>query len=492
MKRFLSLFLLLALTLTCLFVFSSCKKKGGDDDGFAARLFDESGLLCVRREGKYGFINKKGIEVIPCEYSSADRFRNGASVVVKEKGGASSFIGTDGEPLFLRTFSSAYPFDAYDRAVVHTTEDGPAELINKAGETVFSAPEIESTGAGLYLYESADGKMGAVDPNGETVLAPTYESLETCYRIELNEFGYDRYVPINDRLFAESGDGAGNPVRTLIDRDGNVIYTGGQPLLSSYFYNGRTYVRKDNGFEVIDLDGNVIFSRTGRVVQITASYLVVDVLEGSRETVNEHGQCVLYDWNGEVVYDFRTSGYTPASFFGAKDFVVRDPETDQYGLINLKGETVVPCTYDAVVPSDGNGNCVCRKGDACYVIDGEGKTVFQKTCDYLSTSDCFSGEYYLACYKTENGLETYELLSPKGKTVKSFGSEYRFGSFLTLSGETEWFVFDFYCVYYADGYLVARDAETGTFVIMQKKSKKKFKVISSEPYDYFGIPTYFD
>ena len=66
MKRFLSLFLLLALTLTCLFVFSSCKKKGGDDDGLAARLFDESGLLCVRRDGKYGFINKKGIEVIPC------------------------------------------------------------------------------------------------------------------------------------------------------------------------------------------------------------------------------------------------------------------------------------------------------------------------------------------------------------------------------------------------------------------------------------------
>ncbi|MBR6052431.1 MAG: WG repeat-containing protein [Clostridia bacterium] len=494
MKRFLSFFLLLALTLTCLFVFSSCKKKGDDDDGPAARLFDESGLLCVRRDGKFGFINKKGIEVIPCEYSSADRFRNGASVVVKEKGGACSFIGTDGEPLFLRTFSSAYPFDAFDRAIVHTTEDGPAELINKAGETVFSAPEIDSTGTGRYLYKTEDGKMGAVDPNGTVVLEPKYEMLYCCYEEVQNDYNVGASVPVTDRLNAMVENGEGESVWALIDYEGNAIYTLGKGDQSSYFYNGKMFVqKKDGGFQVIDRDGNVIATCAGEVVGAKASYIIVDVSEDSPESIDQHGQCVLYDWNGEVVYDFRGTGYTPKQGFGfgANDFVVRDSQTGKYGLINLKGESVVPCEYDYVGYSDANGNAVCEKDGAYYVINRKGKTVFDVACDYLVTSDYFAGDYYLACNREGADRETYKLLNRKGKTVKSFGSEYSFGFFTPASSPAPYGQ-EALCVYYADGYLAVRDAETETFVIMQKKSKKKFNVINIGLYDYLNLPTYFD
>ncbi len=489
MKRFLSFFLLLALTLTCLFVFSSCKKKGGDDDGPAARLFDESGLLCVRRDGKYGFINKKGKEVIPCEFASADRFRNGAAIVKDDMNGDSYYIGVKGKPLFERTFASAYPFDDYDRAVVHAIADGPAELINKKGETVFSATRIESTGAGIYLYESENGKMGAVDPNGETVLVPAYESLSACYRIEWNEFGVKRHVPVNDRLYSITREpGTDHYAWSLIDLNGNVIYA--SDALIDYFYGNRSVANRIGAFDVIDRDGNVIFSRDGKVISQTESYMLVDVSDGS-VAYSQHDQWVVYGLDGEVLYDFRGSGFYPAFWCGANDFAVLNIQTDEHGLVNLKGEIVVPCTYDSVVPSDGNGNSVCRKGDTYYVIDGEGKTVFQKTCDYLTTSDHFAGKYYLACYEAENGTETYELLSPKGKTVQTFGTEYSFGLIIWEDASQPFAFINHDCGYYADGYLVVLDGKTETFMIMQKKSKK-FKVINHEYYNYLGLPMYFD
>ena len=40
-----------------------------DDAGY----FNE-GLACVRRNGKEGFINESGIEVIPCKYDKVDPF----------------------------------------------------------------------------------------------------------------------------------------------------------------------------------------------------------------------------------------------------------------------------------------------------------------------------------------------------------------------------------------------------------------------------------
>lgn len=38
-------------------------------------------LACVKLSGKYGFVNKKGIEIIPCKYDTAENFSNGKAQV---------------------------------------------------------------------------------------------------------------------------------------------------------------------------------------------------------------------------------------------------------------------------------------------------------------------------------------------------------------------------------------------------------------------------
>lgn len=38
-------------------------------------------MACVKRNGKWGFINKFGVEVIPCKFSNAESFSEGLAPV---------------------------------------------------------------------------------------------------------------------------------------------------------------------------------------------------------------------------------------------------------------------------------------------------------------------------------------------------------------------------------------------------------------------------
>lgn len=57
----------------------------------SAGAFHEDGLAAVQRDGKWGYINARGEEVIPCQYVKAERFTNGYAKVYlharKEKSG---------------------------------------------------------------------------------------------------------------------------------------------------------------------------------------------------------------------------------------------------------------------------------------------------------------------------------------------------------------------------------------------------------------------
>ena len=71
-------------------------------------LFSE-GLIDVEQQGKHGFINKQGEEVIPCIYSRVSRFENGFARVARN--GRVGYIDTTGREVFLlpsNSYASTY------------------------------------------------------------------------------------------------------------------------------------------------------------------------------------------------------------------------------------------------------------------------------------------------------------------------------------------------------------------------------------------------
>lgn len=74
----------------------------------ALEVYDElapfsEGYAAVKRGGKWGYINTKGEEIIPCEYEEADGFREGCAKV--RKGTETSYIKTKGEDVTPKIYS---------------------------------------------------------------------------------------------------------------------------------------------------------------------------------------------------------------------------------------------------------------------------------------------------------------------------------------------------------------------------------------------------
>ena len=74
----------------------------------ALEVYDEltpfsEGYAAVKRGGKWGYINTKGEEIIPCKYEEAEGFREGCAKV--REGAVSSYINTKGENVTPKKFS---------------------------------------------------------------------------------------------------------------------------------------------------------------------------------------------------------------------------------------------------------------------------------------------------------------------------------------------------------------------------------------------------
>lgn len=74
--------------------------------GVLLRCFSE-GLIPVKKDGLWGYMNPSGDLVIPCRFTTAHPFRNGAAEVLE--GRNSYFIGTDGEEIVTPNRPSVPP-----------------------------------------------------------------------------------------------------------------------------------------------------------------------------------------------------------------------------------------------------------------------------------------------------------------------------------------------------------------------------------------------
>ena len=481
MKRFLSLLLLMVMVLSCAAVFSSCKKngKGPVTEDLAFDLFSD-GLLCIERDGKYGYIDKTGTEVIPCAYGYATAFENGTAVV-GDGGGSLCFIGTDGARILEDTFVTAYPFDAWDRAVVMRTYTGDVELIDKSGATVFSAKAIEPGNNGYYVFTTGDRKEGMIDKNGEIVLAAAYDELWFVGNVKTKGFDVTCYTD-GDRLIARGkSEGESKSTYRLIDYSGKEIFVGDEYTeFESYFVNGRILAARHRDYCIIDRDGKMIAEgMPGSPGDIKLSGgILFDV--GERAGKWNDGY-VLYDWDGNVVFDFRDSGYKTTrnvSVIGGVLIAESGSDTTKTGVMNEKGEIVVPCEYVIDDGLNGNGCYIARNREGDYtVFDAAGNTVFERSsCSFLQAyQNTLKGQYYVACKLNEDGTAGYEVIDPAGKTVKTFGSEY----YETGTGDISLRRFST-CGYYNDGFFVYVDGETRKLVILDDE----FEPISDAVYSH--------
>ena len=165
---------------------TSCSNKTKYLEYDSAGCFSE-GLAAVGLDGKYGYINTQGVEVIPCKYDSAGCFSEGlAPIKLDYKWG---FINTKGEEVIPCKYDFAISFSEGMTAVHEGNywETGKWGFIDKNGNelspckyTLLLNQEFIDFGPvlkeGLAAVRNADtGKWGFVDNTGKEVIPCKYD-----------------------------------------------------------------------------------------------------------------------------------------------------------------------------------------------------------------------------------------------------------------------------------------------------------------------------
>ena len=126
-----------------------------------------NGLIKVRLDGMYGFINKDGEEIIPCKYEDADNIPDGLIRVKSAEGWG--FVNENGEEIISCKYEDAYAFEGGLSLVKSKEGYG---FVNNDGEEIIPCKYEDAHGF-LFGANTAEVKLNGewinIDKTGKQV-----------------------------------------------------------------------------------------------------------------------------------------------------------------------------------------------------------------------------------------------------------------------------------------------------------------------------------
>ncbi len=205
-----------------------------------AKVFRE-GLAAVKQNDKYGFIDKAGKIVIPCQFDDVLSFSEGLCAVAFTKQQADSsysewfYIDKTGKTTLKGSFEVALNFN---KGLAAVKQAGKSYWIDKTGKNSFGKDfeDCQSFAEGFAAFKK-DGSWGLINKSGKIILEPSYALIGN----------------FNNSLAMVS---LGVNTVGFIDTTGTIKV---KPDFqsASYFRNGYAYVCKDNRISLLTKNGQL-------------------------------------------------------------------------------------------------------------------------------------------------------------------------------------------------------------------------------------------
>jgi hypothetical protein len=248
-------------------------------------LFCNEGLCKVRKDGKFGFIDYTGRQVIPGQFDNARQFVNGLAAV--SMGDQWGYVDKTGRYVINPRFSEAGNFLS-DVAVVQS--DGKWGLIDKSGKfairPIFDAIGKDGFVDGLAVAKLGD-KIGYIDSHGEFVIAPQFDEADSFSEgrapVRLgSKWGYintSGKIVINPQFDRASRFIGGKAFVTISGRQGT-INENGQYVINPGQYTlnpvagaaGLLEVKTSDGIGLMSRDGSGIMQPSKAISRILISF----------------------------------------------------------------------------------------------------------------------------------------------------------------------------------------------------------------------------
>ena len=304
------------------------------------------GLCPVSKDGKYGFIDVYGKEVIPCQWDGVVKFERGLAIILKKnnKGyNRRGVINHKGEIIVEPKYASIHFIEGAD--LIST--EGPVTLFNFQGEVlqsdIFSVQLACKDGMLLLSKNGNYGGYFFVDSSGK-------RKLKNFYDVREFSGGY-AVAYIRDEL-------KGN-LPGYIDTEGNQYAVGKYEILGD-FKDGYAIVRKEGKSGVInDKFEEVIpcvYDGLGRIApRYGESGYVKDMVQ-----VSKGEECTLMTKEGRTIVpyglynDFEGVGYIPVieakvNYEIEKINSLGNPhKINPSTLLDLKGNRLTNMDYDFI------------------------------------------------------------------------------------------------------------------------------------------------
>lgn len=323
---------------------------------------NESGEYIVKKNSKYGVIDKDLNIIIPFEYDGIGVFSEGLASVIKN--GKKGFIDKANRLIIPCEYDETDPewgvSDDFSEGLVNVSKDGKWGYINKSNKVVipFIYDIAESFHGGLALVNLGEY---CIDVTGKIVQRSNSDLLEHLTNGIFRK-GLDEFV-----LFNKCG------IIGKYDRSWN---NAGVEYYDGEKFDGYLFVGRNNKSGVIDYNGKeiipIIYDFINHYNYPDHQFIIAK--SGSLKT--------LFDTSGNMVV---SSDYEIKS---SAESIVKVRKDGLYGYIDKSGKIVSPCIYDEAEDFH-NGFAIVCKGGLWGVIDTSGKETIP--CKYQGVSFFYDG-----------------------------------------------------------------------------------------------------
>ena len=282
----------------------------------------------IVRDGKYGFIDTLGQEIIPCIYDAVSDFTNGFTIV-KSKG---------------------------KYGVINDNGDVVVDVRwNYLRDPVFEVPEKENNW-GWVVTDSINGRVryGLVDSNGEMVIPCEYDDIDWFYNDYirvckdkkcglLDKNGkvfitmvYDGLASMSNRLFLFQNDTCW---MLNINKKDTICIIKPEWIKELYYEKNGMFFIGDEKMGLIDSNGNIV---------IEPIYDEIKDFENGKAAFKKNGRWGIMDLNGDIIikskFDYLRTRKDGLFVFGNKS----GNYSWTYGLLDTCGNTIIPAKYSKI------------------------------------------------------------------------------------------------------------------------------------------------
>ncbi|MFD0679055.1 MULTISPECIES: WG repeat-containing protein [unclassified Paenibacillus] len=339
--------------------------------------------MVVKKEGKWGLIDKTGQIVVSPKYTYMGNLSEGLALINQDN--RYGFLDINGKVAIEPTFESAKDFK---EGFAGVTVRGKMGFIDKTGSIVIEPKylNVDNFSEGL-AHVNKDYKHGYIDTSGKMVIQPIYDYATDFtnglafvaeggqgFMIDhtgavIREASYNKIEKFSDNVIEVYSNEASSYYKLgLIDNNGNTI---AEPVYEKIgkLNEGLARIKKDGKWGFINETGQIVIDPVFDGVFEFSDGLAQAELHGKYGFIDKKGQFVI-----DPRYDFQNNfkdGFALVNIgwkFGIGG--------GKYGFIDKTGKAVITASYDKAQDFQ-EGIAIVNKNNKYQLISNIGKLLYE-------------------------------------------------------------------------------------------------------------------